>query len=197
MTYGLMPAKDYETIDRVLEMVLNDFPQGIINTLEIGVHAGNTSRGVHGFISEKGRINFHTGIDSQKDFAMVAPFDGCNFLVGDSLMVADQVRDNSQHFVFIDGCHNFQYTAADFLMYKDKVIKNGYLAFHDTGMQIKKFQDFQGGDKNNPYHYIACRDAVSKLGLLEDKFPGFKLVIDEWDAEYPTGGIVVVKRIST
>ncbi len=194
MTYGLMPQKDYETMDKVLELISNDFPSGIINTLEIGVHAGNTSRGIHSFFLDKGRINFHTGIDSQKDFSMSAPFEGCNFLIGDSLMVSQQIRDNSQHFVFIDGCHNFQYTAADFLLYKNKVIKGGYLAFHDTGSQIKPMQDFQGGDRNNPYHYIACREAAFQLGLLDNKFYGFELVMDEWDNSFPTGGILVVKK---
>lgn len=196
MQYGLMTATDYQTMDKVLGMVLEVFPEGIINTCEIGVHRGDGSRGIHKFITDAGRINFHTGIDNQHDFAMGSPFEGCNFIIGSSIEVYNQIADNSQHFLLIDGCHNYALTMADFLVYSDKVRVGGFVAFHDTGEQIKPMTDFQGmGDKDDPDMYISCRKAVKKLGLFDDTFPGWKYQFSIWDDQFHTGGITVVKRI--
>lgn len=197
MTYGLMPPKDYETLDRVLEMVCENFPHGVINTLEIGVHNGNGSRGIHAFFTERHRINFHTGIDNQRDFKMGPPFEGCNFIIGNSIEVYNQVSDNSQHFLLIDGCHNYPMTMADFLVYSDKIKPKGFVAFHDTGAHIPSFKDYQGmGSKDDPDMYIACRKAINKLGLLTDSFAScWKLVLDVADTLHDTGGITVVQKL--
>lgn len=191
-----MTETDYQTMDKVLGMVLESFPEGIINTCEIGVHRGDGSRGIHKFITDAGRINFHTGIDNQHDFEMGSPFEGCNFIIGSSIEVYNQLADNSQHFLLIDGCHNYPMTMADFLVYSDKVRVGGFVAFHDTGEQIKPMTDFQGmGSKDDPDMYIACRKAVKKLGLFDDTFPGWEYQFSIWDDQFHTGGITVVKRI--
>ncbi len=196
VTYGIMPEKDYETMSNTLELVLQAFPEGIINTTELGVHRGDGSRGIHKFISQRGRVNFHTGIDNQHDFAMGSPFLECNFIVGNSIEVYNQLSDNSQHFLLIDACHNYAMTMADFLVYSEKVRIKGYVAFHDTGAQIRPMTDYQGmGSRNDPDMYIACRKAVNKLGLLHDMLPDWRLVFDEYDSNFHTGGIVVVQKI--
>lgn len=192
-----MPPKDYETMSKTLDLVLKTFPAGIIATTEIGVHRGDGSRGIYKFITDRGRVNFHTGIDNQKDFAMESPFPECNFIIGSSTEVYNQVANHSQNFILIDGCHNYFMTMADFLVYSDKVKTNGFIAFHDTGEQIKPKTDYQGmGPKDDPDMYIACRKAVKKLGLLDGMCPGWQLVFDEYDPNFHTGGIVVVQKIS-
>lgn len=192
-----MPARDYETLDKVLTLVNKDFPTGVLNTLEIGVHHGKTSRGIRDFfLFTFVREIKHTGIDNQRDFKMGSPFPGCRFIVGSSIEVFNQVENNSQHFLLIDGCHNYPMTMADFLVYSDKIKKGGYVAFHDCGPQIKPFTDYQGmGSRIDPDMFISCRKAVTKLGLLDNKFPGWELVMDEYDSTYPTGGIIVVKKL--
>lgn len=196
MKYGLMPESDYVTIDKTLVLVNEAFKEGVITTFEIGVHKGNTSRGIRDFFKNKGRINFHTGVDNQQDFKMDAPFEECHFLIGESDMMSTEIRDNSQHFGFIDANHSFRYTVSDFLLYKDKIVPGGFLAFHDTGAQIKIFKDYQQvGSRENPYNYICCREAVSRLGLLDNKFHGWEKVYDEWDKNYDTGGVFVIRKL--
>lgn len=190
-----MPEKDYETITKTLELVCKEFPEGIINTLELGVHRGKTSRGIRDFFESKDRINFNTGIDNQRDFKMDTPFPECNFIIGNTIEVYNQINNNSQHFMFIDACHNYPMTMADFLVYSDKIKNGGFVAFHDCGKQIKPFTDYQGmGSKEEKDMYISCRKAVDKLGLLHNRYLGWKIIFDEYDAAYPTGGIVVIKK---
>src|SRR5690349_2729701 len=99
MQYGWMPPKDAETMNSILELVNETFPEGIINTLEIGVREGRTSRAIHNFFAEKKRINFHSGIDNLRDIKVGAPFPECNFIVGNSIEVYNQIADHSQHFI--------------------------------------------------------------------------------------------------
>jgi len=167
MRYGWMPERDYQTMDKILEKVCLTFPNGVINTCEIGVREGRTSRGIHKFLTDKGRVNFHTGIDNQHDIPTPVPFEGCNLIIGNSIEVYNQIADSSQHFLFIDGNHSYPMTMADFLVYSDKIKENGYIALHDTGRQIKPFTDYQGmGSKEDPDMYISCRKAAVKLRAL-------------------------------
>lgn len=197
--YGLMPELDYETIRKTLYMTAKDFDHvSEINTLEIGVHKGDTSRGIRDFFKAINRKHHHTGIDSRKDFKMNSPFPECTFIIGNSSEVYNQVPDESQHFLFIDGSHSFHNTVGDFMLYKDKVVQGGYIAFHDTGKQIKPFQDYQGlphENKKDPLNYISCRLAIEKMGLLDNKLQGWELIIDTSDEKYPTGGITVIRKL--
>jgi hypothetical protein len=194
--YGLLTAKDIETIEKTLDLVCEQFPEGVINTTELGVRNGSTSRGIHNYISAKSRLNFHIGIDNNHDMPVTQPFSGCHVIIGNSIEVYNQLQNNSQHFIFIDACHSYPMTLVDFLLYSDKVRHGGFVAMHDCGQQIKPMTDYQGsGDKNDPDNYISCRKAVSKLGLLDNKFEGWDLIFDEYDESFHTGGIVVVKKI--
>lgn len=194
--FGIMPEHDYRTIEHLLDEIATVFPSGIICTLEIGVHRGDTSRGIHKFFEDRNRVHFHTGIDNQRDFAMGSPFPECNFIVSDSMTAAWQVPDESQHLVFIDGCHNYPMTMVDFLLYSDKVKRGGYIAFHDTGAHIPPMKDYQGmGSKDDPTMYISCRKALEKLGLLSGYLATWELVVDDADPSKDTGGITVFKRM--
>lgn len=200
MKYGLITEKDSATLEKTLDLVCEEFNSGIINTTELGVRDGRTSRGIHNYLKSKGRINFHTGVDNNRDIDVSPPFPGCHLIIGNSIEVYNQIEDNSQHFLFIDACHSYPMTMADFLVYSGKVKIGGYVAFHDTGMQIKPFTDYQGmGSKEDPDMYISCRKAVTKLGLLDNPLVyfglGWKLVMDEYDPNFHTGGMIVVKRL--
>lgn len=195
MTYGWITELDGKVLEKTLDLICEDFPSGKINITEIGVHQGNTSRGLRDYLKIKGREINHTGIDNQRDFKMEAPFPGSRFIVGNSIEVYNKIDNNSQQLIFIDGNHSYPMTMADFLVYSDKVIDGGCIAFHDTGKQIKSMTDFQGiGDMDDPDMYIACRKSVKKLGLLDDRFEGWRLIFDEYDENFHTGGIIVVKK---
>lgn len=196
LQFGWMTATDENTLLKTMQLVLDNF-QGAINTSEIGVRKGETSRAIYQFFTDAGRVCFHTGIDNERDVKDGSPFPECNFIVGNSIDVFNQIPNDSQCFIFIDACHSYPMTMVDFLVYSDKLRKGGYIAMHDTGAHIPPYKDWQGhGSKADADMFISCRKALKKLGLLENKFPGFELVFDECDAKALTGGVTVFKRIA-
>lgn len=197
LRFGLMTGTDEKTLVKTFELVNKEFPDGTINTFEVGVRRGETSRAIHQFFTNKNRINFHVGIDNENDVKDGCPFEGCHFVVGNSIAVYNELRPNSQHFGFLDACHNYPMTLADFLVYSDKIIVGGYIALHDTSPAIKPFTDYQGmGSKWDLDMFISCRKALIKLKVYENKFPDFQLVFDEYDLHALTGGVTVLKRIA-
>lgn len=219
INHGWMTDKDAETIQKTLDLVCEQFPAGVINTTELGVREGKTSRGIHDYLTGKKRINFHTGVDNQHDIPVPVPFEGCNLIIGNSIEVYNQIADNSQQFLFVDACHSYPMVVADFFCYHKKVKKGGYIAFHDTGKHIKPFTDHQGmGSKEDPDMSISVRKALDRIGLLEQDKPddddfrrgwrpeegsppiykikhGFKLIYDEADETLHTGGVTVFKKV--
>lgn len=196
LKFGWITGRDEQTLLKTLELVIRDFPEGIINTFELGVRKGETSRAIHQFLTDKGRINFHSGIDNQRDVKDGTPFEGCRFIIGNSMDVFNNLQNDSQHFGFIDACHSYPMTMVDFLVYSDKIRVGGYLAMHDCGDHIKYYTDYQGhGSVGDADMYISCRKAIKKLGLLDNKFYGWELVFDEYDIKALTGGVAVFKRI--
>lgn len=198
MTYGLITERDAHTMNWLLSMVVNTYRgKSAIKTLELGVHNGDTSRGIRDFFLEAKAPHKHIGIDNQRDFAMGSPFPECEFIIGDTMLVSHEVENNSVDFLFIDACHNLPMTIADFVLYKEKVKNRGIVAFHDTGSHIAPFTDYQGqGQKDQPDMYISCRKAIRMLGLpllpymkkntLGDEW---LCIIDEADPSRHTGGI--------
>ena len=195
MTYGIMPEQDYRTMDAILEKVLEDFPDTVVNTLEIGVHRGLTSMGIRNFVNEKGRQNYHIGIDNLQDTVRPIAVGIDRSLIGDSHLMFSQVADNSQHFIFIDGNHSLRHTKLDFLSYRDKLKKYGYIAFHDSGKMIKPFTDYQKvGDVADADNYICCRRAIMELELFESP-DLWELVFDVADETKHTGGITCFRKL--
>lgn len=74
-------------------------------------------------------------------------------------------------FVFIDGCHGEDCVREDFFGAERIVRMGGVVAFHDTdpGCQDLHFQPHCGTG-------IRAREAVQKLGLLDDKRPGWQRI---------------------
>lgn len=206
-----MTSLDYKTMDALLGKVCEIFPDGIINTLELGVHKGDTSRGIRDFFKEKKRINFHTGIDNGRDngvgLTVSSPFPECNFILGNTMEVYNQIRDRSQHFLLFDACHSLPMTMIDSLLYSDKVAIGGVIAFHDTGSHIAPMTDYQGmGSKEDPDMYISCRKALVKLGLLPNgsteylntlttSTGEYRLLMDAADETKHTGGITAFIKL--
>lgn len=187
--YGLITKKDAETLEKTLDLVKQWFKE--INVLEIGVRDGRTRAGILNYL--KGENVYYRGIDNNRD-GMTK--DTGDIIFGNSIEVYNKIPCESQSIIFLDACHNYPMTMADFLCYSDKVARFGYFAFHDTGKHIKEFTDYQGmGDRADHDMYISCRKAIKKLGLLDNKNPEWLLVFDEADETFPTGGMTVIRRI--
>lgn len=195
--YGLISKRDIETLELTMLHVLYHFTEtNNIYTGEIGVYSGDTSRGINEFITKRGKNNGHTAIDNNADKPVEIPFEGCRLIIGNSNEVYNQINDEHFHLLFIDGNHSFPMTVSDFFCYKDKVKLGGFILFHDTGRHIKQFKDYQKiGSDTDPDMYIKCRKALKKIGLLDDKFDGWKLFLDSADDKDEAGGMTVIRKI--
>lgn len=197
MRRGLISVIDADTIEKTLRLILKEFPNdNDIYTTEVGICDGDTSGGIHEFIISNGKTNYHTAVDSNRDKVVKNPFPDCQLIIGDSIQVSFQIKNDSQHFLFLDANHSLFYTVADYLLYREKVMIGGYFGFHDTSKYIKPFTDYQHiGSRENPHNYICCREAVEMLGLLSNRFPGWKLMFDEADPNDTAGGVSIFQRI--
>ena len=222
--YGLVSSVDASVLERTIDLICGQFQDDVINVTEIGVYGGLTSKGIFDYVTSKmfyidasGR-NYSagggkpykcsiTGIDSLKDGETIRyfPAEG-EVIIGNSTEVYNQLGDESQHLLFVDGDHSYIGVIGDFFAYKAKVKKGGFFCFHDTGEHIEKFKDFQHGDKENPDSYISVRKALGAIGLFQTMkvrafqpaYTGNKeweLVFDEADTENPAGGITVFRKL--
>lgn len=196
--YGLISETDATALEKTIDFICGGMGNDIINITEIGVYGGGTGRGICEYIKSKGNNYWITGIDSFKDKeTVIFPYN--EMIYGDSNEVYNKIEDNSQHLIFVDGCHCFSHVVSDFFCYAPKVKVGGYFAFHDTGKHIKPFKDFQHGDKNNPDAYISVRKALSAIGVLGSGIAAGKMwerAFDEFDIENEAGGIVVFKKLN-
>jgi hypothetical protein len=213
--YGLISETDACCLEKIMDFICEEFPKDSLEFTEIGIYSGETGFGMTKYFTRKGMASWWIGIDNLKDGQEVL-YKPDNFIVGNSNEVYNQIEDNSQHLIFIDGCHCFAHVVSDFFCYADKVKVGGYLAFHDAGKHIKPFKDFQHGDKTNPDAYISVRKALTKIGLfdfvetvngeikdekdisLEVEYAiisGWELIFDEADETNEAGGFCVFKKL--
>lgn len=207
--YGLISQIDARTLEKTIDLICDEFPNEMLRTLEVGVYSGLTSKAIIQYIfNVKKRFTWHMGIDNNKDGQpMTDWFEAATFISGNSSEVYNQIPDNSQHLIFIDGCHTFPAVIADFFCYAPKVKPGGYIAFHDTGSHINPLHGWQGvGDKNDPDFCLGgVRKALNKIGLLVDfenanqdinrYYNEWELIFDEADPNDEAGGITVFKRL--
>lgn len=195
--YGLISKTDSLTLEKTIDLICDELDKGFIYSIkvtEIGLFDCGTAGGIWEYIIRiKNQSVDYTGIDNESIKVVNIP-QWMRFIKGNSNEVYNQLQDNSQHLIFIDGCHCFAHVISDFYCYADKVKVGGYLAFHDTGKHIKPFKDFQHGDKDNPDAYISVRKALGKIGLLAQQIY-WQLIFDEADETDEAGGITVFKKL--
>jgi hypothetical protein len=207
--YGLISKVDAGVIEKTLDLIIQEFA-GDLFTTEVGIYSGKTSMGICNYVWGKYRKVYHTGIDNFKDGEVPGDYPVSQILIrGNSSEVYNQLEDNSQHLIFIDGCHCFAHVVSDFFCYAPKVKEGGFIAFHDTGRHIGQFKDFQHGDKNNPDAYISVRKALQSIGLLSGgkqtldfcydfysaSLENWSVYFDEADENDEAGGICVFKKV--
>lgn len=190
--YGLISETDAKCIEKTIDLIQAD----IVSVLEIGLFNCETSKGIKSYIESKGKKVVYTGIDNQRDKKIDKP-DWMWFILGNSSEVYNEIANESKHLVFIDGLHTFPGVVSDFYCYSQKVKRNGFIVFHDTGFHIDPLHGWQGvGRKDDPDMCLGgVRKALKKIGLLDNKFPGWRLVFDEADVKDLAGGVCVFKKI--
>lgn len=197
--YGLISKLDAECMEATINYLLHDFPQEDLNIIEIGVFDGQTARGIRDYILSRRRGFCYYAIDNEKDKPILKPFESCNIIIGNSQEVYNIFEDSSQHFIFVDGLHTFPQVVSDFFCYADKVKDGGYMCFHDTGKHLDPLSGWQGvgREKDSDMCLGGVRRALSKIGLLTNQLPQWKLIFDEADTEDTGGGVVILKKISS
>lgn len=193
--YGLISKLDAKNIEKTIDRIISYPNPEVVNVCEIGLYNCQTSVGIYDYLKYRHKKVNYTGIDNEKDKKIVAP-DWMNIIIGNSNEVYNQIYEESQDLVFVDGLHTYSATISDFFCYKEKVKRGGYMIFHDTGRHIKKMKDYQcvGSDKD-PDMYISVRKALCHIGLLTNKFQNWVLVTDEADENDEAGGVVVIKKL--
>lgn len=203
--YGLISETDARSIENSLNIIFKYFPDESINCVEVGIFDGQTARGIKEYLEGSYRSYNYTGIDNEKYKKILVPFEGCKLIIGNSGEVYNQLEDNSQHFIFLDGCHSYPSVIQDFYCYRRKLKIGGCLVFHDTAPQAqgKGWQEI--GDKNDPDMSISVRKALMELAhitrqprspnLVSSWAYGFIHISDTWDSEDEFGGTVVIQKI--
>lgn len=193
--FGLITPTDAANLEFGIFGLIDELNLQTISILEIGVHSGDTARAMKNVVESIGVKIDYVGIDSQADKPIFPPFEGARVILKSS--VDAYWESPVSDIVIVDGCHNLQSTATDFLLYKDRVRTGGLFIFHDTGKHIKPFTDYQGsGDTENPDNWIACRRALDLLGLYDaPELRGFVLLLDSADEDYHTGGYTIFRKL--
>ena len=193
--FGLITPLDAANLEMAIRATVASLQLEEIKIIEIGVHRGDTARGIKSVCDKIGVKLQYTGIDSEHDMPIADPFPGARVVRKPSNEAVWDIE--SAHIIIVDGCHNLKMTALDFLLYKDFVLPKGLMIFHDTGNHIAPYVDYQGeGERSNPDNFIACRKALMLLGLYDSpETRGFKIWLDEAASSFHTGGYTMLQKL--
>ncbi len=205
--YGLISQTDARTLEATIDLIHNHEKVGI-NITEIGLFNCGTATGLVEYATSKGLVVKYTGIDNEKDKPVENIPQWMNFIKGNSNEVYNQIEDNSQHLIIVDGLHTFAGVISDFFCYAPKVKVGGFIAFHDTGKHIDPLHGWQGvGFENDPDFCLGgVRKALNVLDLLNendysifgqysDTSGGWKLIFDQADPNDEAGGFTVFQKL--
>jgi len=204
--YGLINRVDASCLERAIDYIQRDFPDETINYAEIGLYNGRTTSGIKEYLDSINVQYNITGIDNFKDKEELVFYPKeATLIQGSSIEVYNQLPDNSQHLILIDGNHSFPYVIADFYCYKEKVKKNGYIAFHDAAPHSQNKSWQRMGDESDPDMSISVRKALTAIGILDKiqehpnlvyhSYFGWQKVFDEWDINDEGGGTIIFKKL--
>jgi len=203
--YGLISQTDARTLEATIDLIHNHEKVGI-NITEIGLFNCGTAVGLAEYATSKGVVVKYTGIDNEKDKPVENIPQWMNFIKGNSNEVYNQIEDNSQHLIIVDGLHTFAGLVSDFFCYSPKVKVGGFIAFHDTGKHIYPLHGWQGvGFENDPDFCLGgVRKALESIGLIwkdgEDFFidryaDEWELIFDQADPNDEAGGFTVFQKL--
>ncbi len=165
--YGLINEVDASVLESAIDFIQKDFPDEVINYAEVGLYHGATTRGIKEYLDSKNAKYVLTGIDNFKDKEELVFYPKeATLIVGSSIEVYNQLPDNSQHLILIDGNHSFPYVIADFFCYSGKVKEGGYIAFHDAAPHAQNKSYQRMGSEHDMDMYISVRKALKAIGLL-------------------------------
>lgn len=173
--YGALSEADISVLEAALEAAAL---LGRIRFLEIGVHTGQTARGIREWCMSKNVALEYWGLDSGVQNDGEPPFEGATMVRGDSAESFHLVPDVFD-IVLLDGCHCLNHVILDTYHYSPKVRPGGFLLFHDTSPEIQQtMHDPHGPD------IPEFRNSVNAaLEMIRWPWRGWAL----WRSEYQKG----------
>lgn len=207
--YGLISKVDADCLEKTIDLICNEFKGEEINIVEIGLFDCGTATGIFDYAWQthpndiKG-INY-IGIDNEKD-KPINPPDWLTYIKGDSNSVYNQLEDESQNMIIVDGNHSFPYVISDWHCYKNKLKKGGYFCFHDGAPQAQGLDWQRMGDEKDTDMCISVRKALTEIGVLSPIqehpnliyhwYHGWQKVFDVFDSNDRCGGLIVFKKMN-
>jgi hypothetical protein len=193
--YGLISRVDANVLEKTIDLICDEFaPNNLINVTEVGLFDCGTARGIKEYVYSKQWLIYYTGIDSEKDKPINAPF-WLHYIKGNSSEVYNQIKDESQHLIVQDANHSYPNAIQDFFCYMKKVKVGGYMWWHDTAIHVQGTGWQRMGDPQDPDMAIAVRKALTDIGLFDNKYEGWEFVMEDADLNDTGGGCAVFRRI--
>lgn len=183
MSYGALNAVDV----RVLEAVLARYCDKPLTFLEVGIHVGDTARGVWHYCRDHGIALTYYGVDPVKP-QICPPFPGAHFVYGDSAEVFHWIP--SVDIAFIDGCHCRNHVILDTINYGERVKPHGWMLFHDCSPEIQQTMKDPHGAAI-PQFYNSVLEAHQKMRF---PFPEWVLADSQYEHGHQYGGINAYRR---
>jgi hypothetical protein len=183
--YGALNKVDVEILEKSLARYIGK----PMTLLEVGIHTGTTARGIKEFCDRNWIKLTYFGVDVNAP-EICPPFDGANFVRGDSAEVFHLVPSELD-VVFIDGCHCRNHVVLDTLNYGEKVKLGGLMLFHDCSSEIAHTMRDPHGP-NIPEFYNSVLAAHRLL-----KFPSinWELLFSDYERGHQYGGINVYRKV--
>lgn len=175
----------------ILELVLLEvIPKGVVRFLEIGMHTGETARGVKEYVERRGAELQYCGIDNGTLCKVEPPFTGALVLKGDSAEVFPFAPEEVD-VVFVDGCHSFNHVILDSFHYGPRVCLGGFLIYHDTSPQIQHTMREATGPAHALF-YNSVNAALNAMRMRQDS--RWQLFKEGHEPGATIGGMTVFQR---
>ena len=174
--YGAIQAEDVEVLEACLTHIAEQARKDgrFARICEIGMHDGNTARGIENFFKERGQQMTYWGIEP--DTVSTRP----RFVPANGLLIqADsaecyEVIPEWLDLVWVDGCHCRNHVVLDTLNYAPKVRVGGFICFHDInpiGQGLLSEHQYHG--PNTPDFALAVNKALSLIRFPWDNWTFF------------------------
>ena len=173
--YGMMFEEDCDVMDAALSELC---PKAEVRVCEIGTYSGHTARGMKKFLEDRGSTIRYWGVEPS-----LLLHDECP----DPFPGAVMIRAKSEEgfylvpglldLVFVDGNHSRNGVILDTYNFFTKVVKGGFMLYHDTNPQSQR-TGYEYSGPEIPEFGICVNEALELIGfpwepwfLFMEKYP--------------------------
>lgn len=185
--HGMVFPCDSDVLDACCEMVLRT--KSCVKLLEIGMWKGLTAKGFKSFIEAHGGTLDYWGMDPGVLATVDPPFEGAHVITGRSEFCFHLVPDDFD-IIFVDGNHSRNAVILDTFNYEGKVLRGGFLIYHDTNPACQHTgYEYEG--PHIPQFGIAVREA---WGMMKWPWPGWEFFMEKYPPHHHQNGTSAYRR---